>query len=157
MTRWRRALPPLVRGLLAFVGLAPFAPWALRGVPVLHFVGDVCDAWFAAQCHRDPYRSLALAGRVLPVCLRCFGIYLGLGLGGLVARPRLRPWPLRLWVGAAALAMVLDVASEAWGLRSAFAPTRLLTGVALAYPVGVALVWAARGVAGDSDPQRQAE
>ena len=92
---------------------------------------------------------------MLPVCFRCFGIYAGLGLGALVLRPRLGVWPLRIWVGLAALGMILDVASEHWGLRPEWGPLRLATGVLLAYPVGVALVWSARGE--PTDPAASAE
>ncbi len=40
--------------------------------------------------------------------------------------------------------MLLDVLSEAFGFRAAWAPLRVLSGALLSYPVGVALVLAAR-------------
>lgn len=128
---------------LLLAGVAPLLPGMLRGLPLLHHVADALDGWFAFQCHREAARSLAPFGHVLAVCSRCAGIYLGLGLGALVLRPRLGAWPLRIWVGAAALVMVLDVATEALGMRPEWAALRLLTGVALAYPVAVAVVLAA--------------
>ena len=153
----RRRLPGLVRAFLIVAGLSPLVPWLLGGVPVLHHVGDVFDLWFAAQCHRDPQRSLMLLGRVLPVCHRCSGVYFGLGLGALVVRPRLSPWPLRIWVVAAALLMLADVGSEAMAWRPASAAVRMFTGLLLAYPVGVALVQAVRDAWGTSDPELHAQ
>ncbi|MBN2195134.1 MAG: DUF2085 domain-containing protein [Polyangiaceae bacterium] len=140
----RPALAWVVRIGLVLVGLGPFVPPATSGIPGLGFVGEAFEAWFAFQCHRDPGRSLHLFGRALPVCVRCLGIYAGLGLGGLVAWPRLGTWALRIWVGSAALVMILDVLSEGTGLHSEWPLLRLVTGILLAYPVGVALVQAAR-------------
>ena len=114
-------------------------------MPGLSLIGDGFAAWFDFQCHREPERSLSFLGQVLPVCSRCLGIYLGLGLGALILRPKLRLWPLRIWVGTAALVMVLDVATELLGMRPEWAPLRLITGLLLAYPVGAAVVRAARG------------
>ncbi len=133
-----------MRALLIFVGVSPFIPHLVEGVPVLGSVGSVLDAWFSFQCQQDPARTLHFLGRLLPVCARCLGIYLGLGLGALLLRPRLSVWPLRIWVGVAALVMVLDVATETLGMRPPFAPLRLFTGLLLSYPVGSALVWSAR-------------
>jgi uncharacterized membrane protein len=137
-------LPVFVRGALIIVGIGPFVPIVLGGVPVLDAIARLFGAWFEFQCHRDPGRSLSLFGAALPVCSRCFGIYAGLGLGAAVLRPRLDVWPLRIWVGVAGLVMLLDVATEMLDMRPAWTPLRVLTGLLLAYPVGAALVWSAR-------------
>jgi uncharacterized membrane protein len=134
-----------VRIALLFVGIAPFLPMFLSSVPGLSLIASAVDSWFQFQCHREDPRSFHIVGRVVPVCARCFGIYLGLGLGALVLRPRLSTWPLRIWVGAAALVMVLDVWTELLGMRPESAWLRLFTGILLSYPVGAALVIAARG------------
>jgi uncharacterized membrane protein len=141
---WRAWVPRLTRIALVLVGVSPFLPRLFEGIPGLDAIGRAFESWFAFQCHREPLRSLELFGRVLPVCSRCFAIYAGLGLGALVLRPRLSAWPLRIWVAVAALAMVLDVWTEALEMRPSWAPMRLLSGLLLAYPVGGALVWAAR-------------
>lgn len=133
----------LVRALLLVVGVSPLLP-GLFGVIGLSPLSRPFDWWFEFQCHRESARSLSLAGHVLPVCSRCFGIYSGLGLGALLLRPRLDVWPLRIWVGLAALVMLLDVATELLGMRPEWAPLRVATGIFLSYPVGVSLVWAAR-------------
>ena len=146
-----------MRALLIAVGVSPFIPHLVEGIPVLGSIGAAIDSWFAFQCQRDPARSLSFLGRVLPVCARCLGIYLGLGLGALVLRPKLGVWPLRIWVATAALVMFLDVATETLGMRPAWAPLRLFTGLLLAYPVGSALVWSARELgqpASEPEPQR---
>jgi uncharacterized membrane protein len=134
-----------VRVVLACVALAPFVPPLTNGIPGVEFIGWLLDQWFGYQCHREPDRSLHLWGAVLPVCMRCLGIYLGLGLGAVVLRPRLSVVALRVWVAAAALLMIADVAAYWIGLHHGWTASRLITGVALSYPVGIALVQAARG------------
>jgi uncharacterized membrane protein len=139
------ALGRIARVLLVVIGVGPFLPILLGGIPVLHTIGDLFERWFEFQCHREIARSFSIFGHVMPVCTRCFGIYAGLGLGALILRPRLAVWPLRIWVGVAAAAMVLDVATETLNMRPPSSIFRLITGLALAYPVGAAVVWAARG------------
>jgi uncharacterized membrane protein len=133
------------RAALCLVGSLPILAFALGRAPGLAGIASALDRWFAFQCERDPSRTFHVGGAMLPVCARCLGIYLGLGFGALVLRPRLAVWPLRLWVGGASLLMLVDVVSEYLGLRPAWAILRLLTGLLLAYPVGSSLVWAVRG------------
>ncbi len=148
------ALGRAVRVALVVVGLSPFFPPFFSHVPGLGGRWRGCSRRGSTfQCHREAARSFSRArSHVLPVCTRCFGIYAGLGLGAVVLDPRLGIWPLRIWVGIAALAMILDVATEHYGLRSESAALRLATGLFLAYPVGAALVWSARGEPGATDP-----
>jgi uncharacterized membrane protein len=133
-----------LRVLLAAVLLLPFVPRLTRGIPGLSLLGELTLRWFGFQCQRDASRSLVFLGEALPVCARCSGIYLGFGLGALLLRPRLGPTWLRAWVLLASALMLLDVLSEAFGFRSAWAPLRVLSGAVLSYPVGVALVLGAR-------------
>ena len=139
-----------VRVALVLVGLAPFLPALLAragAVPVAHAL----DAWFHFQCERDPLRMLAFGS----VCARCLGLYVGLGLGALVARPRLGSRRLELWLAFAALAMLADVGSEWLGWRPAWAPLRFGTGLALGYPAGIAvLAGLAAGAAVEGSPAR---
>lgn len=134
----------VVRAVLVLIGLSPFFPLLFESLPVLRHVGAAFDAWFQFQCHREAARSLGVYGHLLPVCSRCFGIYAGLGLGAAILRPKLGVWPLRIWVGTAALVMILDVATEGLGMRPESAWLRVITGILLSYPVGAALVRAAR-------------
>jgi uncharacterized membrane protein len=124
------------RVLLVALAALPLAPRLSRGLPGLAWLGPLGLRWFAVQCQRDPARSLVIVGETLPVCARCSGIYLGFGLGALVLRPRLTPAALRIWVLPAGALMLLDVLSEALGLRPAWAPLRLVSGVLLSYPLG---------------------
>jgi uncharacterized membrane protein len=133
--RWR--LPALL-GLLGF-GLLPLLPVLTALWSPLEPLERLASHWFDLHCHRDPARTLQLAGVPLAVCARCSGIYLGLGLGAAVRRPQLPPRSLRLWLLAAAAAMALDVWLEARDLHGAWAWLRLTTGLLLAYPVGAAL------------------
>jgi len=132
----RRSLEVAARALLVGFGLVPFLPPLLARVGPLAGAARALDAWFAFQCERDPARMLGVGA----VCARCLGIYAGLGLGALVARPRWRsPW-LELWLGAGVLAMLADVGSEALGWRPAWAPLRVLTGLLLSYPAALLLI-----------------
>jgi uncharacterized membrane protein len=96
----------------AVSGAAIAAPWL--GSPLLY-------AMFSVVCHQQPERTLWMAGAPLAVCARCTGIYAGALLGMLV-----RP-PVSVRVAVALLA--LDWASEALGLRPAWAGLRLATGL----------------------------
>jgi uncharacterized membrane protein len=138
--RLRAGLALALRISLVLLLVVPWLPRLLAGVPLLGGAGALLDEWFAFHCHRDPARSVAL----LAVCLRCYGIYFGLGLGALLVRPRLTPFAYRVWVIFAALALVLDVATEALHMRPPFGPLRFATGALLGLPVGVALVLATR-------------
>jgi len=140
-----RAVRGLAIVLLSSSALWPLLPVLTRYVPASAPLERAASAWFGLHCQRDPARSLSLWGVTLAVCARCSGIYFGLGMGALVRRPQLTPRALRFWVLAAAAFMLLDVALEARGLHAPSAALRVLTGVLLAYPVGVALGAAALG------------
>jgi uncharacterized membrane protein len=99
-------------------------------------IRETCERWFTFQCQRDPSRTLHVFGQLLPVCARCSGIYFGLGLGALIMRPRLDAAHSRRWLEIASLVMLLDVLSEAFGMRPPWAPLRVLSGMALSYPSG---------------------
>lgn len=148
-----RRLGRIVRACLVLVGLGPFLPPLLESVPALRYAGSAFDAWFQFQCHREVARSFTLLGQQMPVCSRCLGIYLGLGLGALILRPKLDVWPLRIWVGLAAAAMILDVATEGLRMRPPSGWFRFATGLFLSYPVGTALVVAAKGAVDRSEPE----
>jgi uncharacterized membrane protein len=124
-----------VRALFVFGGVAPFLPAWSEDVPGLASIGRALDAWFSFQCHREAERSFAASA----VCTRCLGIYVGLALGALLVRPRLGPKAHLAWMLGAALALILDVSSEALGWRAPSATLRFVTGFALAYPAAVSI------------------
>jgi uncharacterized membrane protein len=124
-----------VRGALVAAGLLPYVAFALRGDR--GFVAEGLSAWFRFQCHGRADRSLSVAGEVFPVCSRCMGIYSGLALASLLALPRVSARARRAWLVGAAVAMVLEVQLQD---RTGHAPIhalRLLTGLALAWPVAL--------------------
>ncbi|HEY6558276.1 MAG TPA: DUF2085 domain-containing protein [Polyangiaceae bacterium] len=140
-SRW---LAPALRVALVVIGSAPFWVPPLQQVAGLSALARLFDAWFALHCHREADRSWLPFGVGLAVCVRCTGIYVGLALGALIEKPLLSPVHVRLWVGIAALIMILDVVTEMLHMRPAWGPLRAFSGFFLAYPVGVALVNAAR-------------
>ncbi len=82
---------------------------------------------FRPLCHQLPERSFAFGGAPLCVCHRCFGIYLGLFVGGLLALLGARadlgrrgPW---LWASAPMVAHVLLLnlwpPADLWPIRVA--------------------------------------
>lgn len=130
----RSLVLPAVRLILVAIGVSPFLPPLLE--QAAPSVAGALDAWFRFQCERDPARLLGVGA----VCARCLGLYVGLGTGALIARPRVRARRLELWLALAALAMLADVATEWLGWRPAWAGVRLTTGLALGYPAGVAVI-----------------
>jgi len=134
----KAALAPLVllRALLVLIGLAPFVPALAAHWAPLRGLADALDAWFAFQCERDRARMLGFGA----VCARCLGLYVGLGLGALVARPRWE-WPrLELALVAAVAVLLADVASEALDLRGPSASLRFVTGLLFGYVAGASVV-----------------
>jgi hypothetical protein len=127
-----------LRVLLVLVGTLPFLPGLLEGIPGLASLGHGIDSWLELQCGRDPTRMIGVGA----ACARCLGIYVGLGLGALIARPRLPAGMLLRFVLGGLGLMALDMGSEVLLDRPAWAPLRVATGLAFAYPVGVLSVLA---------------
>jgi uncharacterized membrane protein len=121
------------RGGLVLVGLLPWALPIARARLPLGEVGVGLDLAFFTMCHRRPARTLFLEGVGMPLCSRCAGIFLGVALAALIARPilALRTWR---WCFAAACGLMLaDVITQDLGLHPVWHPTRILTGVLVGY------------------------
>lgn len=59
------------------LGAAPLlATWTALGAAVIYAAGSLI-------CHQMPERSFHLGPSQLPVCARCFGLYVGVALGAL--------------------------------------------------------------------------
>lgn len=130
----------IVRALLFVAGSLPFISWSLSSVNSSRALVRFLDRWFQVQCHGRLERSIALAGQFFPVCSRCLGIYAGLALAAVVARPKLPQRIRRAWLLAAAAFMVGEVVVQE---RTGHAPIhalRLLTGLLLAYPVALIVI-----------------
>ncbi|HEU5162232.1 MAG TPA: DUF2085 domain-containing protein [Thermoanaerobaculia bacterium] len=119
----------LTAALLALaVGLVPAAALAVTAARVAG-----APAWlelpFRLVCHGIDSRSLAIAGVAMPICARCFALYVG-GLAGIAAFFALRPRkPLALaWLLVALAPMAIDGLTQATGLRESSNALRVITG-----------------------------
>jgi uncharacterized membrane protein len=115
------------------------APGARLGVPISGLV----YAFGSLICHQRPERSFYLGVAQLPVCARCYGLYLGAAVGaigmaafaGLAGGSRAgTPDRLRLCLVVAALPTAITWLAEAAGV---WAPSNVMRFVA-ALPLGVA-------------------
>ena len=111
-----------------WVSLLPIANWGWSlsfGASSVHWL----DQLYAWQCPRSDDRTLTAWGTAFPLCARCLGIHLGLGVGALAAvfRPPARIAAVAF--GLVLAVMALDVATEALAMRPPSASLRLLTGV----------------------------
>jgi len=89
---------------------------------------------FGPLCHHDPARTLVVADRLLPVCARCTGLYVGAALGGLVGFAVGGRQRLAAAMAAAGVLTLLGVAAgvaEAVGLVSTGNAARLALGLPL--------------------------
>ncbi|MEZ4239706.1 MAG: DUF2085 domain-containing protein [Myxococcota bacterium] len=102
------------------------------------------EAWLGPLCHHLPERTLALGGRLLPVCARCTGLYLGVAAGGLLGLAvRLDPTSVKRAALAALAATATGftaAVAEALGLIATGNATRVGLGLLLGVGVPVILV-----------------
>lgn len=134
----RRLLPAaLTVAAVVWVALLIVAPWFPREMALAYE--------FAARiCHQKPERSFHLAGIQLPVCARCFGLYVSGAVAAAAAwlstrgqRAALDAPTARLVFGAAALPTIVTVALEWLGLAY---PSNMARAIA-ALPLGAAAGW----------------
>ena len=130
-------LAPLVRASGAVLAVAPFLPPIAdrMGLPTL---AALLDAPWVSACHRMPERSLFLFGEPMPLCTRCLGLVVGLGLGLLVAWPPMSLRALRIAFGLGCAFLFVELTTQDLGWHPVFHPTRILSGLLVAYPVGAA-------------------
>ncbi len=129
----------ITAALLALaVGIVPAAALAVT----LARAGGA-PAWielpFRLVCHGIDARSLAIAGVPMPICARCFALYVGglAGIAAFIALPIRRRLPLAV-LGIALLPMAIDGLSQAAGLRESSNALRVATGLVAG---AVAIVW----------------
>jgi len=83
-------------------------------------------------CHQIPERTLWIGGRYLPVCTRDTGAYLGFYIGYLLLPMRKKEacGPPNLWITLFMIApMIVDAATQWFGLRTSINELRLATGL----------------------------
>ena len=100
---------------------------------------QILDLPFWFVCHRLPERVLSVLGTPMPLCSRCAGIWLGLSVSAALARPDLPRRTLRITVGFGAAFMIAELVTQDLGLHPVFHPTRLLSGLLIAIPLGGAI------------------
>jgi uncharacterized membrane protein len=145
-----RVLPSAARALFVGVGLLPWVLPLLRAWLPLGAAGVGLDAAFVTMCHRNPERTLVLAGVLMPLCSRCAGIFGGVAVGALAIWPRLPARAWRLVVTGAGALMLVDVATQDLGLHPIWHVTRIASGALFGYAIAAACVLALRREAAGS-------
>jgi len=104
--------------------------------PQQAWASDFSNGVFAPFCHQLPERSITVAGATMPVCSRCFGIYLGMFLGALIY-PRISSGktPKGWVIFAAAAPLVIDGLTQLTGLRTSSNGLRMATGLLFGYVI----------------------
>jgi len=102
--------------LIAWLTLIWTAPLLVSSdYPVLKYIGTTIYFFMDPVCHQLPQRSLFIAGLPMPVCGRCFYIYLGgaLTAGTAVLRNKVRAWPQLAYI-VLSLLIVSEIALNKW-------------------------------------------
>jgi uncharacterized membrane protein len=134
-----RRLPlALTIAAVAWTGTLVAAPAAVTR-PILAVPAASIYAASSRICHQRPERSFHLGATQLPVCARCFGLYLSGALGALLAwGSRTRPGRhARTVLACAAAPTALTWLAEMGGLAGFSNSARALA----ALPLGVAAGW----------------
>jgi uncharacterized membrane protein len=139
----------VARVALVIVGLSPFLVPFVRGL-ASPGAQRALDAIFALVCHRNPARTLALGGALMPICSRCAGIFLGFVTGGLAPWPRLSVRACLGWGFVASVIMLVDVITQDLGLHRVFHPVRIATGVAWGHVMALGVLALARAWGGQA-------
>lgn len=82
---------------LAAAGWSVAIPVAPLAAPVVPVATTVLYAIGALLCHQLPERSFHVDGHQWLVCARCSGLYVGAGVGALLAWAYLRRHPRAVW------------------------------------------------------------
>jgi len=117
------------------------APLALaRGVFPIGTVATYQSA--SILCHQKTERSFTVGKMQMPVCARCFGLYLAGGAGALMAFvfSRRRPAPsvhvVRMVLSAAAMPMLLSIGLEWLGVIEGSNVSRFASALPLGFSAG---------------------
>lgn len=92
-------------------------------------------------CHQIAERSFHLDGAQLPVCARCFGIYVGFAAGALLAPGRVRARRVLILGAVPTLFTLLAEWSGVWQTSNV---ARAIAGAPLGIAVGLAVITAIR-------------
>jgi uncharacterized membrane protein len=133
-----RALPAVACGWVVLLLTAPIA--LSRGAVPIGTFGIYRSA--SLLCHQKTERSFAVGAAQMPVCARCFGLYLAGAAGALAAfvrRRRIGPGGrlVRFALAAAAVPMLLSVGLEWFGVIAGSNASRFMS----ALPLGLTAGW----------------
>jgi uncharacterized membrane protein len=140
MSRWLAAGLAIVSTVWVVIVLV--APFALAdGWPAAWLVYHAASG----ICHQRPERSFHLADVAMPVCARCFGLYVSGSMGALAAWLPLRltdasAGRARILLAVAALPTIVSWGLEWFGVMSISSAVRAVAAVPLGAGVGWLLV-----------------
>jgi uncharacterized membrane protein len=136
-----RIAASLTVGACVWVAAIVAAPYAISSHnPVLLAAGAMVYEGAGLVCHQRPERSFHVAAVQLPVCGRCFGLYVSAAFGvviGWFASRRISNRDIRLTLLVAAIPTALTLSLEFIGLIH---PTNVVRAVS-ALPLGGAAAW----------------
>lgn len=134
-----RAFAPAIalRVVGFFLAALPFLPPILSRFGAHELAETLASPW-QYSCHQMPSRTMSLLGEMLPLCSRCLGLVVGLGLGLAAAWPYYGPRVLRLSMTAGCLFLFFELTTQDLGWHPVFHPSRLLSGLLVAFPAGAA-------------------
>ncbi|MFO0587601.1 MAG: DUF2085 domain-containing protein [Polyangiaceae bacterium] len=131
--RTRAKIVAWLRGALVFSGVLPWVlPFARARLP-LGQIGVQLDLVFFSMCHRRAARTLVFEGVAMPLCSRCAGIFLGVAIAAVIARPivTLKTW--RALFAVACALMLTDVVTQDLGIHPVWHATRIASGLLVGY------------------------
>ncbi|MFO0658695.1 MAG: DUF2085 domain-containing protein [Polyangiaceae bacterium] len=126
-----------LRSLGVMLAALPFLPPVLRHFGAHELAETLASPW-EYSCHQLPSRTMSLLGELMPLCSRCLGLVVGLGVGLAASAPYRGPRVLRLSLTAGCLFLFLELTTQDLGWHPVFHPTRLLSGLLVAFPAGAA-------------------
>ena len=122
--------------LFSLIVVPPYLAGLGYGLPL-----DFSFRVFERYCHQLPERTLTVSGHKMPVCARCFGIYLGMLIGALTFPYASKGKAPPGWVLIAlAVPMALDGVSQLVGLRTSTNGLRVVTGFLFGFAIPFYLV-----------------
>jgi uncharacterized membrane protein len=117
--------------LLVWTGLIILAPFLIASkVHLFNYLGTIIYFFMDPVCHQLPQRSLFLASLPMPVCARCFSIYLTgvfIFLWQLFSKKR-TPWSLKKYLYFA-LPVAVEILTEKLGFYHNWLELRMLSGI----------------------------
>ena len=109
-------------------------------------VGDVLYLLFSPVCHNRPSRTMEWFGTLMPLCSRCYGVFLGFGTVGLLPKPKLSIGASLVVGFVASVIMVADVITQDLGLHPVWHGTRIATGVFWGHVCGLGVLAVVRSL-----------